>query len=435
MIQKPVTSSPRTSLSLVLVVGFLYLFWPATGQSQTSDDPDATRARLERIESELAERARHSRELAQRAEAAGHEAEALTRRIIATAADVQGLEEKVTALAIKIESLVEMLNEQEDLLDQRQDQMSHTLAALQRLSRRPPHLALLRPTDANETVKGALLLRELAPQLEKDAREIGQQVERIIILRTDLENERTSLRDDHKALEASQRELESLRKAREEDRKRLLGEAEDESRVMARLANQARDLEGLLEAIEKERKRRMALAADAAKRVGNAPDRTTPPSVQPPPQSTSIGQAHGSLPLPVRGRLLKAFGSENGGLHEKGLTIATLAGAQVIAPHDGRVAFAGPFRGYGRLLIITHGEGYHTLLAGMEQIYASVGQWVLAGEPVGLMTEDNEGGSKNATQSANIITGDAPKLYVELRKGGEPIDPLPWLAAGLGKVS
>jgi septal ring factor EnvC (AmiA/AmiB activator) len=71
----------------------------------------------------------------------------------------------------------------------------------------------------------------------------------------------------------------------------------------------------------------------------------------------------------------------------------------------------------------------------MDQIYASVGQWVLAGEPVGLMAESGEDKSPNATQSAKTITGDAPRLYVELRKGGEPIDPLPWLAAGLGKVS
>lgn len=435
MIQKPVIAYRRTCLLSVFAVLSLYIAWSAPAFSQLSDDPDAARARLDRIESELAERASNSRKLAKQAEAAGREAEALTRRIIATAADAQNLEEKVTALAIKIESLVDMLAEQEDLLAQRQEQMSRTLAALQRLSRRPPHLALLRPNDADETIKSALLLRELAPQLEKEAQEIGKQVERIIALRTDLADERASFRDDLAALEVSQRDLEDLRKAREQDRTRLLGEAEDESHIMAQLAEQARDLEGLLAAIEKERARRIAAATDAAKRIENAPDQARPRSDESPRQSASISQAHGSLPLPVRGQLLKTFGSESGGMHEKGLTIATLAGAQVVAPHDGRVVFAGPFRGYGRLLIIAHGEGYHTLLAGMNRIYASVGQWVLAGEPVGLMAENKKTGSESATQSALTITGNAPNLYVELRKGGEPIDPLPWLAAGLGKVS
>ena len=132
----------------------------------------------------------------------------------------------------------------------------------------------------------------------------------------------------------------------------------------------------------------------------------------------------------MRGRLVKGFGDEAAGLHERGITIAALPGAQVVAPYDGRVVFAGPFRGYGQLLIIAHGEGYHTLLAGMERIYATVGQWVLAGEPVGVMAA---GDTRAAAVSDKTAT--APRLYVELRQGGEPVDPLPWLAAGLRKVS
>ncbi|MCW9046109.1 MAG: peptidoglycan DD-metalloendopeptidase family protein, partial [Alphaproteobacteria bacterium] len=89
-------------------------------------------------------------------------------------------------------------------------------------------------------------------------------------------------------------------------------------------------------------------------------------------------------------------------------------GAHVVAPYDGRVVYAGPFRGYGQLLIIEHGEGYHTLLAGMERIDSVVGQWLLAGEPIGVM-------SKNKSKK--------PTLYLEMRKDGHPINPVPWLVA------
>jgi septal ring factor EnvC (AmiA/AmiB activator) len=91
-----------------------------------------------------------------------------------------------------------------------------------------------------------------------------------------------------------------------------------------------------------------------------------------------------------------------------------------VAPYDGQVVFAGPFRDYGQLLIIEHGEGYHMLLAGFERIDSAVSQTLLAGEPVGVMARPTEGN---------------PRLYIELRHNGRPINPLPWLATPIGKVS
>jgi septal ring factor EnvC (AmiA/AmiB activator) len=125
--------------------------------------------------------------------------------------------------------------------------------------------------------------------------------------------------------------------------------------------------------------------------------------------------------MPARGKLISRFNEATvPGLSTKGIIIETRALAQIVAPFDGRVAFAGPFREYGLLLIIDHGEGYHTLLAGMGRIDARLDQHVLAGEPVGVM---------------GPLNGEKPKLYVELRKKGHPINPLPWLAAESSKVS
>ena len=137
--------------------------------------------------------------------------------------------------------------------------------------------------------------------------------------------------------------------------------------------------------------------------------------------SVSITKRRGRLPLPVVGNLVGRYG-ENlpSGLTRKGIDIAARSGAQVIATYDGKIAFAGMFRGYGQLLIIDHGDGYHTLLAGMTRIDMAVGQRVSTGEPVGLM---GDGG------------GDRPILYVELRRKGQPINPLPWLASRNDKVS
>ena len=89
-------------------------------------------------------------------------------------------------------------------------------------------------------------------------------------------------------------------------------------------------------------------------------------------------------------------------------------------PYDGRILFIGPFRAYGEILIIEHSGGYHSLVAGLGRTDGTVGQTVLSGEPVGIMTADGE---------------DRPRLYIELRRNGTPIDPQPWLAAGEGKES
>ncbi len=83
---------------------------------------------------------------------------------------------------------------------------------------------------------------------------------------------------------------------------------------------------------------------------------------------------------------IREFGASDGlGGAEKGLSIATRTGAQVTAPCDGWVVYAGTFRNYGQLLILNAGGGYHVLLAGMERISVDLGQFVVTGEPVAVM--------------------------------------------------
>jgi septal ring factor EnvC (AmiA/AmiB activator) len=112
--------------------------------------------------------------------------------------------------------------------------------------------------------------------------------------------------------------------------------------------------------------------------------------------------------------VIQRFGAVDAlGAVARGLTVETRLEARVVAPFDGKIVFAGPFRSYGLLLIITHGEGYHTLIAGLSRIDAQVGQWLLSGEPVGVA------GGEGAEKST---------VYVELRHDGEPINPSPWFA-------
>ncbi len=130
--------------------------------------------------------------------------------------------------------------------------------------------------------------------------------------------------------------------------------------------------------------------------------------------------AGATLRMPARGRVVRHYGQSAGSEGTaKGINIEARGGAQVVAPYDGQVVYAGPFRRYGQILIIEHGGRYHTLLAGLDRIDAVVGQWLLAGEPIGTLSSPQDGN---------------PELYFELRRAGQPINPLPWLATTGDKV-
>jgi len=181
--------------------------------------------------------------------------------------------------------------------------------------------------------------------------------------------------------------------------------------AQARAAREA-EQKAQAEAREKE------LAAQKAARAVESAAREAA-AARPASSERSFSQGQGHMPFPARGRVITRYGQTNEvGVVTKGLEIATRQGAQVIAPYDGQVVFSGPFRGYGLLLIIEHSEGYHTLLAGMARIDASVGQRLQPGEPVGIMGQDEA----------------KPTLYVELRRNGQPVNPLPWLTAQKSKV-
>ena len=189
------------------------------------------------------------------------------------------------------------------------------------------------------------------------------------------------------------------------------------------LARQAENLKDLIGKIELEIATAARAAAAAQKPADpkqslaalNDPGRLSP--------AVAFASAKGTLPLPIGGIRIREFGALDGlGGTEKGLSVASRTAAQVTAPCDGWVVYAGPFRSYGQLLILNAGGGYHVLLAGMERISVDLGQFVLTGEPVAVMG----GGPQSA---AAIATGSSqPVLYIEFRKDGTPVDPSPWWA-------
>src|SRR5512145_733156 len=139
------------------------------------------------------------------------------------------------------------------------------------------------------------------------------------------------------------------------------------------------------------------------------------PDATKPSRPVPFDQAHGTLPWPVAGRQIVAFGQPTGkGRRSRGIVIEARLGARVVSPCAGMVVYAGEFRTYGPLVIVSAGGGYHCLLAGPSRIDVKVGQQLLAGDPVGTLTRSE-------------VDGAAPQLRLELLKDQRPIDPTPWL--------
>ena len=136
------------------------------------------------------------------------------------------------------------------------------------------------------------------------------------------------------------------------------------------------------------------------------------------PSYSSFAKNKLRLDLPVGGKIIEVFGELDGiGLKSKGINIITPSGAQVFSSFDGKVLYANNFRNFGPVLIIDHGDGFNTLMMGLERIDVKIGQNLLTGEPVGVMKE-----LKPSNKHAS------PELYLELRRNGKPVNPLAWLS-------
>jgi septal ring factor EnvC (AmiA/AmiB activator) len=394
---------------------------------EDSPSKSDTAQHLQDLEKQIEEGRTRSKELTGKAEKIAKESDTLQQELITTAAQVQDLEVRVTALEDKIKSLRKDEAAKKKDLDARRGELSKLLAGLQRFSEQPTVTLIARPATVTDTARTGMLLDKIIPTLAGRAHEIGQKVAAIRALRADIEMERLSLADQSKDLKQKRDEIDDLLAQKSAERKRTLAEAKATDERMAKLAAEATDLRSLIEKLDEQEKAQAAIdkaARDAASRL-----------TQPKPEQHQdvaalmerpFSSVRGTLSLPAKGKIVALYGQDDeNGVPRKGVVIATRDHAEVVAPYDGRIVFAGRFRHYGQLLIISHGEGYHTLLAGMSRIDGVVGQWVLAGEPLGQMGNGSSDG----------LPGSQPRLYVELRKQGEPINPLPWLAASERKVS
>ncbi len=372
----------------------------------SSGDAEQTLARAQRQSADAAARAAR---LDSASTAAADDAERIEARASATAARIQAAEADIAAAEARIAIIETAQRAQRARLAAQQGPSVRLVAALQILGLRPPSLALVQPGSLDDLVHARAILATVRPAIDARTAGLRADVARGIALRRQASAALTDLASGQKALVAQRTALSALAAERRRAADALSGSAmleQDRAMAMGEEARDIGDLVGQLSDAAGIRARLETLSGPVLR-----PLRPGDPRPAPVDASASGGQA--PYRLPVIGTVVAGLGEVSAsGVRARGLTIATHADAQVVAPTGGRIAFAGSYRGYGNIVIIDHGGGWTTLITGLAALDVRVGNAVSQGSPLG-----------RAGAGAGTGTGTGrPMITVELRRQGTPVD-------------
>ena len=322
-------------------------------------------------------------------------------------------ERKLIDLSTRVASAKAQLTDDEEAL-------KDLVAALVLQGGRNPPALVVSPDKANDAVRTAMLLGHVTPRIQARTKELADEIESLGRLERQIRKEQARLSAAEATLALKTAEIERLalaKRARFED---LSNEADELRKKVAAISSKADSLKALVAGLEanapsaprtKPKPPTQLAALDPSKSAIKVPA----PSGKPVPTSLKpLGaSALGTMRRPAAGLVALNWGDKTpGGGKSEGITILTRAGAQVIAPVDGRIEYAAPFRSYGQLLILRTSDGYHILLYGMATIFGTPGQTIKAGEPVARMTDRKS---------------PPPELGLEVRKDGNPMNPAKWM--------
>lgn len=408
-----------------LLIFSLIALLVAGQRSDAAPAANVSASEVAKMEAEAKRVSKEHQQMEQKANKLKEELKNVNQKMIAAAKKIQNGEDELRKKQEELEVLQKHLNESEEKFNSENDMLIETLAALQNLALRPSEAVLVQPLSPVEVMRSSILLRGSVHALESRASSIRQSIEDISNQKKQIAARLQDLEKDNKILAQQQEDMKKLSQQKSTMYSQISSKSEEAKKKADMLASQAHNLRDLLEKLEKQKeiaRRQMAekarlareQAADKMRKENHglevsyeAENNVTVPETP----VTGFSKAKGRLSRPARGPLVTAFHSElSKGVVSNGIDIKTAAKAQVIAPFDGTVIYAGPFKNFANLVIIDHGEGYTSLLSGLGETDTEVGQSLLAGEPVGTMPADTNS-----------------KLHMEIRKNNHPVDPNEWI--------
>ena len=358
---------------------FLIFLLIALGFSARAEEAVSSE-KLKAVQSQLDKQQQKADALAEKTRQASADLGNLRQKLIAATAALQDKQKEQDQLEDRLDDLEDEVDAKNQALVQSRQQLRELTGVLIRISAVPPAAYFLRTGMTIDYIHRAILLRSVLPHLRDEVETAARDLVELEELRVKATEQKRLVAAARQNLEWQRHNLDELVQARQGLLNRTEAERQTIARQLVSLSSEARDLQQLL-------------------------DKVAPHARRKTPNSTGPGPA---LKWPVVGPVVRGFGTRDAdGVTSMGLTLKAPSGSPVVAPLAGRVVFAGPFRGYGQILILQHKGGYHSFLAGFGRIDAEMGQEVAAGEPLGTLPE-----------------GGRPELYFEWRRNGEPVDPM-----------
>ena len=377
----------RRLLPAALLIALLAGGWAA---AQPAAGGEASALLLAKRQAE--EATRRSQQLEREARQATNEAARARADAAALAARIQAAEADISAAEARIRIIENLRARQRARLAEKQGPVIRLTGALQTMARRPSALALVQPGSLDDVVHVRSLLASTLPVIRARTASLAAEVDAGNRLRRQADRAFAALVAGQQELRKQRVALARLEEQQRQRSEELMESAMFESDRALAFGEEARELAALAGTREFQARLRISLA----ELPGPVPRPTEP--------SRPVAQRRPLYLLPVEGRLKTGMGEiSDAGIHARGLTFVTRAGAPVVAPTGGRIAYAGQFRGYGQIVIIDHGKGWTSAITDLGELSVAVGDRVRMGQAIGRAAGAGE-----------------PEVTVELRRNGRP---------------
>jgi septal ring factor EnvC (AmiA/AmiB activator) len=424
------------SLAMALGLGMSSMLFaqqaPQPPAAQTPAPPTGNKSALEAIEASITVSREKAEALKREIEDMQGDRAKQNAALIAAGQRVKLAEIEVADVEERLGILIASELDVRGRLDGADTNMANVLAALERIGRNPPPALFVNPTDALGSARSAILMAAIFPQLRQKAEAVTADLKKLTEIKAAAIEEEAQLKANFSILEEEQLRIATLIVARKQGVEIVSAQLEAEEQQANELAARASSLKDLVAAlstranavVEANSKASLQNASPTAPSLDSAGIKLALANTSRIAPAIPFAAAKGYLALPSGGTNIIDFGSGDGfGGISEGISLVTRPEAQVVAPADGWVMYKGPYLNYGQIIILNTGDDYTILLAGLDKVSVNIGQFVMMGEPVGIM------GSHTIGRTVTTSAGNSrPTLYIEMRKHNEPIDPSGWWA-------
>lgn len=361
------------------------------------DDPEADRqlamARAREIERRISQKEKEIQAVSQKQDAVAQDLESLDRRISQTKNELQKLMAEAEETGARIHMLEQEAEKVRADIRKKKEYSGRRITALYKLYRLGGMNLLASADSVHDVFSRKAAIERVLAHDEKVLTEMAAKRRRLSEVLDRLNEKRKENRKTARSYEEKISELAGMRQERKQVLAALEKRRSDREQTLAYLRDAARRLDETIKGLEK----------------------------RSPEAGTDFNEHQGLLKMPVQGKIISEFGrhvSSDSGVasYRNGIEIRSEYGEPVRAVFCGQTVFADWVKGFGRVLIVSHGDGYHTVYARVQDMFSSKGDEVDTGEVIATV---GDSGSRSG-----------PCLYFEVRHNGNPVDPIDWLDKG-----